>query len=120
MTAMSGRDPLSQIGLSRRPKSEPKAACPSGRQIAAARVLLGMTQVELARRANLSASTLKRMEASSAPAMPGKARNFNSVHRALADAGIELIPEGVGGIGVRLKEPSSEWASDFLDLLRRT
>lgn len=76
---------------------------PTGRQIAAARTLLGMTQPDLAARAKISVPTLKRMEATDGPAA-GMANNVDAVRRALDAAGIDFIPENGGGPGVRLSK----------------
>lgn len=75
----------------------------TGRQIAAARALLGLNQPELAERANISAATLKRMEASSGQ-VGGLHNNVEAVRRALQTAGAEFIPENGGGPGVRLRK----------------
>jgi transcriptional regulator with XRE-family HTH domain len=74
---------------------------PLGRQIAAARTLIGMSQTDLAALANISVPTLRRMEASEGPAV-GMANNVEAVKRALESAGVELLPENGGGAGVRL------------------
>ena len=78
----------------------------TGRQIAAARVFLGMSQPELASRSNISVPTLKRMEASAGEAA-GLTNNLKAVQEALEAAGIEFIGEGAsssaGGVGVRLR-----------------
>lgn len=76
---------------------------PTGRQIAAARTLIGMPQAELAGAANVSVPTLRRMEASEGPAS-GLANNVDAVRRALEAAGVEFIPENGGGVGVRLRK----------------
>lgn len=77
----------------------------SGRQIAAARVLLGLGQAGLAEAAGISVPTLKRMEASDGPAS-GMLNNVRSVRAALEEAGIQFIPEDGGGAGVRLRDRS--------------
>lgn len=77
---------------------------PTGRQIAAARTLIGMTQPELAERSKVSVPTVKRMEGSDGPAV-GMANNVDAVCRALVAAGVEFIPENGGGAGVRLRKP---------------
>lgn len=77
-----------------------------GRQIAAARALLGMGQGELAAAANVSIPTLRRMEASEGLAT-GMANNVAAVRRALEAAGIVFIPENGGGAGVRMSKPNS-------------
>lgn len=66
----------------------------SGKQIAAARALLGIGQVDLASSANVSAPTLRRMEASDGPAT-GMKNNVAAVVRTLSDKGIEFIDGGV-------------------------
>lgn len=71
----------------------------SGRQIAAARALLGMGQIDLAKISGISAPTLRRMEASYAP-IPGVANNVRAVVRALESLGVEFI----GGTGVNSTE----------------
>jgi transcriptional regulator with XRE-family HTH domain len=76
---------------------------PTGRQIAAARTLLGVAQADLATAAKISVPTLRRMEASEGPAT-GMANNVEAVRRALEGAGVEFIPENGGGAGVRLKK----------------
>ncbi|MGZ2429557.1 helix-turn-helix domain-containing protein [Rhizobium redzepovicii] len=79
----------------------------TGRQLAAARALLGIGQVELAQRANVSAPTLRRMEDSEGAAK-GMKNNVASVVAALEAAGVTFIDgeyAGTGGPGVRLKQP---------------
>lgn len=78
----------------------------TGRQLAAARALCGLGQVELAALANVSAPTLRRMEASIGAAA-GMANNVTSVVRALEAAGIIFIPSNGNGPGVRLASPST-------------
>jgi predicted transcriptional regulator len=74
----------------------------TGRQIAAARTMLGLRQSILARSASISVPTLKRMEASEGRAS-GMANNVAAVRRALEDAGVEFICEGGTAVGVRLR-----------------
>ncbi|MEP9349167.1 helix-turn-helix domain-containing protein [Xanthobacter sp. KR7-225] len=79
----------------------------TGRQIAAARALVGLSQADVATRANISVPTLKRMEASEGPAA-GLANNVAAVMRTLEAAGIAFLAEGQaadGGPGVRLAKP---------------
>jgi transcriptional regulator with XRE-family HTH domain len=73
-----------------------------GRQLAAARVLAGLKQEEVAERAGISLATIWRMEASEGPAA-GYRNNVAAVVAVLEDAGIEFIPPNGGGPGVRLK-----------------
>lgn len=74
----------------------------AGKQIAAARALLGIGQVELANKSGISAPTLRRMEASEGDAS-GMKNNVSAVVQALINMGIVFIPENGGGYGVRLK-----------------
>ncbi len=77
----------------------------TGRQIAAARALVGMGQVELAALAKISAPTLRRMEASLSRA-EGMKNNVAAVVAALEQAGVKFIDDNqtsaAGGPGVRL------------------
>lgn len=75
----------------------------TGRQIAAARTLVGLTQAELAARANISVPTLKRMEGSEGPAI-GMVNNLAAVRSALEAAGVIFIAENGEGPGVRLRK----------------
>lgn len=70
----------------------------TGRQMAAARALAGLEQSELAERANISAPTLRRMEAARENLVP-MSNNVAAVIRALEAAGVEFIR----GTGVKLR-----------------
>lgn len=72
----------------------------NGRQIAAARALLGLGQVELAKSANISAPTLRRIEADEG----GMKNNVAAVVSALEAAGIIFIEQNGYGPGVRLRD----------------
>jgi transcriptional regulator with XRE-family HTH domain len=76
-------------------------------QLRAARALLGIDQLLLARRAKLSLPTIQRMETSDG-LVRGNVDSLVKVVQALEDMGVELIGEGsqstVGGRGVRLRE----------------
>lgn len=74
----------------------------TGRQIAAARALLGINQAQLASSANISVPTLKRMEASAGPAS-GLPNNVAAVRAALESAGIEFINNERGEGVVKLR-----------------
>lgn len=75
----------------------------TGRQIAAARALAGVSRADLAARAGVSLDTLRRMEASGS-AFPAADDTREAVRRALEEFGAVFIPEGEGlGGGVRLK-----------------
>lgn len=73
-----------------------------GRQISAARSLVGMDQKTLAGAANISLPTLRRMEASEGPAS-GLKNNVLAVRAALEAAGIEFINDERGDGVVRLR-----------------
>lgn len=75
----------------------------TGRQIAAARTLLGMNQAELAGKANISVPTLKRMEGSDGAAS-GMANNVGAVRAALEKGGVLFIDQNGNGPGVRLRD----------------
>jgi transcriptional regulator with XRE-family HTH domain len=78
----------------------------TGRQIAAARTLIGLSQAELAAASKISVPTLRRMESSDGPAS-GYANNADAVRRALESAGIAFIEANGGGAGVRLSVESA-------------
>nr|WP_314094201.1 transcriptional regulator [uncultured Shinella sp.] len=75
----------------------------SGRQIAAGRALIGLSQADLALASNISVPTLKRMEASEGTAT-GLANNVAAVRHALESAGILFIDQNGNGPGVRLRD----------------
>ncbi|MGO8172728.1 multiprotein-bridging factor 1 family protein [Rhizobium ruizarguesonis] len=77
----------------------------TGRQLAAARTLAEMSQAEVAKAANVSVPTLKRMEGAAGP-VRGMTNNVAAVVRALEDAGIMFIPSNGNGPGVRLRDPT--------------
>jgi hypothetical protein len=76
-------------------------------QMRAARALLGIDQVTLAKRSLLSLPTIQRMETSGG-LVRGNVDSLMKVIQALEEMGIELIGEAgistVGGRGVRLRE----------------
>lgn len=76
-------------------------------QLRAARALLGIDQIELARRAQLSLPTIQRMETSGG-LIRGNVDSLMKVIRALEELGVEIIGEGstssLGGRGVRLRD----------------
>lgn len=75
----------------------------TGRQLASARVLAGLSQIEVSSRAKVSVPTLRRMEASDGP-VTGMPNNVEAVRRALESAGVEFIAKNGGGAGVRLRK----------------
>jgi transcriptional regulator with XRE-family HTH domain len=83
----------------------------SGRQIAAARALLGLSQGELARKAKISTPTLIRMEAKFGETV-GLINNIAAVRSALEDAGIEFTNGDEPGVRLR-KSPRSDPAASI-------
>lgn len=83
----------------------------TGKQVSAARMLLGMTQEQLAERASLSASTVERLE-NSASGGEDEAGVLAGVRAVLEEAGVTFIDErttsAAGGFGVRLAVPASQ------------
>lgn len=79
----------------------------TGRQVAAGRALVGLGQVELAELANVSAPTLRRMEASEGQAA-GMRNNVAAVRAALESAGVTFLEAGsvATGPGVSLRKPN--------------
>ncbi|HZV20995.1 MAG TPA: helix-turn-helix transcriptional regulator [Hyphomicrobiales bacterium] len=66
----------------------------SAEQIKAARALLRMEQEELAKRAGVSVTTIRRLESAS-DAYPVAEETANEVQSALEEAGVEFIYDGV-------------------------
>jgi transcriptional regulator with XRE-family HTH domain len=75
----------------------------TGRQIAAARALVGLSQAELATAAKISVPTLRRMESNTGLA-GGYVNNADAVRRVLEAEGIEFANGNQPG--VRLKKRS--------------
>ena len=73
----------------------------TGRQLAAARTLVGLSQAQLAEEANISVSTLKRMEACQGK-VSGYLNNILAVKEALEDHGIDFT--NGDGPGIRLRK----------------
>jgi len=76
-------------------------------QLRAARALIGIDQITLAKRSMLSLPTIQRMETSSG-VVRSNVDSLVKVIQALEEMGVELIGEGapstVGGRGVRLRD----------------
>lgn len=70
-------------------------------QIRAARALLGITQGELAKLANISLGTLNNIERGTQT--DPKISTMNAIQGALESAGVEFLDLRSGGIGVRFK-----------------
>jgi len=79
-----------------------KSLIVTGRQIAAARVLVGLGKADLAAAASLSLSVLRRIE-TSAGLPAGLEAETRALCLALEQAGAEFIGENGGGPGVRLR-----------------
>ena len=77
----------------------------STRQIKAARSLLAWSQEELARFADVSIPTIKRLESNDGP-LGGRSSTGQKILNAFQEAGVEFIDENGGGPGVRLRKPS--------------
>ena len=73
------------------------------RQIKAARSLLAWSQEELARVADVSIPTIKRLESNDGP-LGGRSSTGQKILNAFQQAGVEFIDENGGGPGVRLKK----------------
>lgn len=76
----------------------------SALQIKAARALLGWSQQELADRAIVSVNAVNRMERGS---VDTKSSTITAVERAINRAGVEFIPAGDKGEGVRFTRPAA-------------
>jgi transcriptional regulator with XRE-family HTH domain len=74
------------------------------RQVKAARALLGWSQDDLAKAAEVSIPTIKRLEALDGP-LGGRGETAERIVSAIRSAGVELIDENGGGQGVRLRKP---------------
>ncbi len=76
----------------------------NGRQLRAARALLGWSAEKLAEGCMISVNTIRRAEAGTGEVRMMGA-NARAVQKSLEDAGVEFIPENGGGAGVRMREP---------------
>lgn len=74
----------------------------TGRQLRAARGLLGWTAQDLAVASKVGVATIRRAEASDGPVRM-IAGNTAALIRTLEAEGVKLIPENGGGVGVRMK-----------------
>ncbi|WP_313617979.1 helix-turn-helix transcriptional regulator [Agrobacterium sp.] len=77
----------------------------TGAQIRAARALKRWTLQDLAERASVGLSTIRRAEAEDGPPSIMTA-NLKVIQMAFEDAGIEFIHDNGGGVGVRFKSPT--------------
>jgi len=67
----------------------------TGRQLRAARALAGLDQAELAKRAQVSHSTLRRMESCDEEIVSGHATTIDKIAKALKNSGVVFIERGV-------------------------
>jgi transcriptional regulator with XRE-family HTH domain len=77
----------------------------TGRQLKAARAMLGIEQSELARRARVARGTVRRMESFEGE-VGSRTSTLSQVQATLERAGIEFL--GGDQPGVRLKKPSAK------------
>ena len=83
----------------------------TGRQLTAARALLGWSQEKLAQEAGTHANTIVGMERHEDAPLTNSVRIIHKVQSALEQAGVCFLPENGGGVGVRLKEPRTDAGS---------
>jgi len=74
------------------------------RQIRAARALLGWSQQQLADKAIVSLNAVTRLEKGK---VDSRLSTVNAVERALTKAGVDFLPGGEKGEGVRLRSPKT-------------
>lgn len=72
------------------------------RQIRAARALLGWSQQQLADRAIVSLNAVTRLEKGK---VDSRVSTINAIEKTLSKAGVEFIPAGDKGEGVRMRSP---------------
>ena len=73
----------------------------TGAQLRMARGYLRWSAKELADRAGVAESTIKRMEQDEGFPI-ARGANIEAVYKTLADAGIIFVPENGGGVGIQL------------------
>jgi transcriptional regulator with XRE-family HTH domain len=76
----------------------------TGRQLRAGRVLLGLSQVALARRSRVAIGTLRRMESFSGE-IGSRTTTLSQVQAAMEKSGLRFLFDG--GPGVQLRLPAS-------------
>jgi transcriptional regulator with XRE-family HTH domain len=77
----------------------------TGAQMRMARGYLRWSAKELADKAGVAESTIKRMEQDDGFPI-ARGANIEAVYKTLADAGIIFVPENGGGVGIRLRKPA--------------
>jgi transcriptional regulator with XRE-family HTH domain len=75
----------------------------TGAQLRMARGYLRWSAKELADRAGVAESTIKRMEHDEGFPI-ARGANIEAVYRTLTEAGIIFLPENGGGVGIRLRK----------------
>jgi transcriptional regulator with XRE-family HTH domain len=76
----------------------------SGRQVKAARALLGWSQSKLAEKAGVSEPMIARLESLDGE-LGGREATAEKILGAIRGSGIEFIDENGGGLGVRFRKP---------------
>ena len=79
----------------------------TGAQLRMARGYLRWSAKELADKAGVAESTIKRMEQDEGFPI-ARGANIEAVYRTLVDAGIIFVPENGGGVGIRLRKPPEQ------------
>src|SRR4051812_32344344 len=79
----------------------------TGSQLRAARALVRWNTDELAQQSRVALATISAAEAEDGPVSVAVA-DLQALRRALEHAGVEFIPEGGGGVGVRFAKRSSK------------
>lgn len=77
----------------------------TGRQLRAARVLLGWEQAELSKKAKVAIGTVRRMESFDGP-IGSRTETLRQVVGAMEKAGVEFLDDGSPGVRVRKVPPS--------------
>lgn len=85
----------------------------TGNQLAAARALVGIDQVMLAKAANVPATTIRNLEASGADSLSGGADTVLRVQIALEKMGIEFLNHGQPGVRLRKGGPRGDPAASI-------
>ncbi|OKP81163.1 transcriptional regulator [Ensifer adhaerens] len=79
----------------------------SSEQIRAARALIRWDQAELAKHANVSVETIKRLEKINGPLLTATGKTLQAIQSTLEHAGIIFIAQNGNGPGVRLRDRQS-------------
>ncbi|MCJ2069326.1 helix-turn-helix domain-containing protein [Methylobacterium sp. J-030] len=75
----------------------------TGEQLRGARAMARIEQSELAQKAGVSVDTIKRLERTVGP-ISANVNTMASIVQVLEAAGLEFIPENVGGEGIRFRK----------------